>query len=444
LTITLIEPLRSEATRGRSSLSEHLTDPQLKSFQQRALPAADLLAWDEHLAACAECRQRLNAVCAGDASFAALQAEVLAETPTVHLDFEQLADLIEGRLNVEATQSANDHLAVCPQCRFAADDLRGFRLAVAENLHQVWQPQTQPAATPSRWQSAKAFFSTPWSLGLGTAAALVLLIGAAWLVRRAFFQPVLPQVVVIEATPTTTPTASATVMPESTQSNLLAQLNDGGGRLALNEQGVLLGADNLSASYQALLKQALTAPHVQRSPNLSDLGSPAAALMSGNTGEEAFTLRAPVAKVLLTDQPELQWQALAGAASYEVEIVDENFNAVANSGPLTTTAWRIASPLPRGRVYAWQVTAFKDGQAFKAPQPPAPLARFRVIAQKDFAEIQVVKARYPSSHLLLGQLYAQAGLLDEAEREFRALQKANPTAALPKKLLAEVRQHVAR
>jgi hypothetical protein len=37
---------------------------------------------------------------------------------------------------------------------------------------------------------------------------------------------------------------------------------------------------------------------------------------------------------------------------------------------------------------------------------------------------------YASSHLTSGQLCAEAGLLDQAEKEFRAPQKANPDSAL--------------
>jgi hypothetical protein len=36
-------------------------------------------------------------------------------------------------------------------------------------------------------------------------------------------------------------------------------------------------------------------------------------------------------------------------------------------------------------------------------------------------------------------LYARDGLLDEAEREFRALQKVNPNSAIARQLLANLR-----
>jgi hypothetical protein len=43
------------------------------------------------------------------------------------------------------------------------------------------------------------------------------------------------------------------------------------------------------------------------------------------------------------------------------------------------------------------------------------------------------------SHLTIGLLYAQAGLLDDAERELQALLRANPQSTLAQKLLRSVR-----
>ncbi len=52
--------------------------------------------------------------------------------------------------------------------------------------------------------------------------------------------------------------------------------------------------------------------------------------------------------------------------------------------------------------------------------------------------IETAKKKYGNSRLLLGILYADAGMLDEAEREFQALLKKNPGSALARKLLRKV------
>ena len=53
---------------------------------------------------------------------------------------------------------------------------------------------------------------------------------------------------------------------------------------------------------------------------------------------------------------------------------------------------------------------------------------------------ELVRARraYASSHLTLALLYMRAGLLDEAERELRALEKANPNSAISRRFLANL------
>ena len=73
-----------------------------------------------------------------------------------------------------------------------------------------------------------------------------------------------------------------------------------------------------------------------------------------------------------------------------------------------------------------------------SPRPPAPQAKFRIIVGAKAAELINARRAYPSAHLTLGLLYADAGLLREAEQEFRLLQKANPTSDLARNLLRQV------
>ncbi len=393
-------------------MSSHLTDNQVEAFCQRTLAAAELLCVDDHLATCDSCRQRL----------------AQAEFPQ-HLSFEQSADFVDGRLAGEALQLASEHLASCGLCREAVDDLHHFSRESADGLGR----EVQPAAVDARsfWQRVKDFLTVRRSVGV-YATALGLLVAGFWLARLLVFNKDNSQVAITQPSPTITPS------PEIAPVKLLAQLNDGGGKLALDERGVLSGADDLPAEYQQMLKQSLAEPRLARSAALDGLGSPSASLMSGGSGKAAFAVIDPVAKVLLTDRPVLRWQPLTGAIRYEVEVFDGDFNSVLKSERLETTSWRVAKPLARGRVYAWQVKAIQDSQEFKAPQPPAPLARFRVMATADAEKIEQARARFASSHLLLGRLYADVGLLEEAEREFRALEKANPDSKVVKRMLGEL------
>jgi Putative zinc-finger len=42
-------------------MTPHLSTDQLERYRRRALPAAELLALDDHIAACEPCRERLAA-----------------------------------------------------------------------------------------------------------------------------------------------------------------------------------------------------------------------------------------------------------------------------------------------------------------------------------------------------------------------------------------------
>jgi hypothetical protein len=156
------------------------------------------------------------------------------------------------------------------------------------------------------------------------------------------------------------------------------------------------------------------------------------------TGGVPFALLTPVGKIVRENQPVLRWKPLKDAVSYTVAIVNSNFRVVEESGKLTATNWKPAKPLPRGAVYSWQVTATKaDGSETVSPSAPAPQARFRVLDQKmadDLSKLEKTKSR-----LALGVLYATAGLIEEARREFQILVKENPKSALARKLLAGVR-----
>ena len=116
-------------------------------------------------------------------------------------------------------------------------------------------------------------------------------------------------------------------------------------------------------------------------------------------------------------------------------MLDADFNTVATSPPLEGTTWTPPRALERGRVYSWQVTAVKDGKEIISPSAPAPEARFKVLEKAKADELMGVERAAAGSHLVRGTLYARAGLLDDAERELRALVAANPKSPAARKLL---------
>ncbi len=85
------------------------------------------------------------------------------------------------------------------------------------------------------------------------------------------------------------------------------------------------------------------------------------------------------------------------------------------------------------------MTADTPDGPVRAPAPPAPDARFRVIDPAAAKTLDRDLSRAGSSQLLKGLLLAQAGVLDEAEEAFEALRAANPDSKRVADLLARVR-----
>jgi hypothetical protein len=90
-------------------------------------------------------------------------------------------------------------------------------------------------------------------------------------------------------------------------------------------------------------------------------------------------------------------------------------------------------------IYSWKVLAVKDGEEVVSPRPAAPDAQFKVLEHARVEELEQARQLHSQSHLLMGTLYARAGLLDEAEREFQELIEKNPKSSFANKLLRDLR-----
>jgi hypothetical protein len=119
-------------------------------------------------------------------------------------------------------------------------------------------------------------------------------------------------------------------------------------------------------------------------------------------------------------------------------VYDKNFKEIVASDLLKKTEWKSPTALRRGEIYNWVVTAYLSDKKVSSPVPPAPEARFKVLAADQYQELQQAKQNLAQSHLLSGLAYAQLGLLDESERELQQLVGENPDSKVAKNLLNRV------
>lgn len=420
---------------------EHLTQKQIEDYSQHRLGAAELLSAGDHVAECEACRLQVEAGMNGDGAFFALHGGTLGDELTAHLTPEQAAEYVDKNLSGESLQMVTDHLVSCEQCVLAVEDLREFRNEIAPSLDREYQPTAVPVSPVRRsWLTkfGSMFRVSPLPAFGGAALAVLLLTVVAWLVWRTSNerQPEIAAVPTPVSQPSPVPEqpTSSPVQPEP--ATVVAQLNDGGRVLALDQEGKLSGADDLPPAYKNLVTKALSTQRIERSSQLQGLSRPPSSLMSSGDEKDQFSVLEPVGNVLMSNQPAFRWSTLDGATGYVVEVYDEQFKLVASSPEITKPGW--TTTLSRGNVYSWQVKAIKDGQEITSPRPPAPQAKFRVLDQAKANELARAKRAYGSSHLTLALLYADAGLLKEAEQELRLVQRSNPNSDLARKLLRQI------
>ena len=361
----------------------HVTDVDIERFWRRQLPADVLVPFADHLSSCADCRRRVAEGTDMDRAWGTLQ-EALGAGDDDHVAESEIRAFVDGGLDSDRRHEISTHLARCSACAEEVRDLRGF---------------AGQFGRASRWQSA-------WTYG-ALAAAAVLALGVG-----------------------------LTVLSRTHRALQLASLADAGGNVTLDSRGSLAGVGPLDAADTDHVREALQAGRLSLPSMLSKLNGQRGALL-GPADIPAFHLVAPIGTAVLGTRPPLRWTPLPGATTYIVTLQEQSSGDTMNSPPLAGVEWTPERPLIRGRTYVWQVAGSISGMEIEivAPKPPDPPARFIVA---DTAEADRLE-RLSASHLVRGVLYANAGLLDDAERELAALSVQNPNSEVVDRLLRQIR-----
>jgi hypothetical protein len=195
-----------------------------------------------------------------------------------------------------------------------------------------------------------------------------------------------------------------------------------------------ISTDQLSAAEHAAVDAAVQSGQLSRAPVLTQLTSRTGVLMGSQAQALTFGPTFPVGVVVDAERPTLEWSPAGDASAYRVSVFDERFNMVATSGWQKETHWTLERALPRGSSYVWQITARIGDREVVAPAPPQPESRFKVTSVEQSAQLAELRKRAGDSHLALAVLLAEAGVLDEAERELTLARTANPESSAVKRL----------
>lgn len=424
-------------------MSQHMSRDEIQQYARRSLRPAELLRVDEHLRSCDQCFSMLGEdLPVADINQALFDFED-GDPLQGHLSYEQFEAYVDGAVGDTEREIVELHRDTCRDCAQQLDELVQIRATLQLESATLG---TLLAGRPEASFWAKISASPLFRFGAPAFGAILIgaIAWAIWLSDRpgsdvaVVVDPAVNGITLAINTETDAVNSDIAKVPDPNFAPAapLISLADGTDIIEIDADGKLKGLN--SPQFEARIKAALTTQNIEISTAARELRSKSGVLMGDTQPGVPFALTSPVGRVIESARPQFRWKALEDAESYVVSVYDANFNKVAESPPLKQNSWTSIT-LKRGNVYQWQVTAQKDGEEIKSPARPAPDARFRVIDSIAASEIDTAKRNFGSSRLLLGILYANAGLLDDAEREFQALLRKNPNSEAARRMLNKVR-----
>ena len=420
-------------------MTKHLSTQDVQRYHGRTLSAAEVLSVCAHLSECEVCREVAGSPDATATAYAALGPELQAMAEPAHLSDDCLQAFVDGVANDVDREITESHLEICGYCREIVRDLREIKVSL-ENV---------PAAAAVRQAEHPHRRSLVSFLLQAAAVLLIAALGVLTFGLRSRIEGLRSDLDALRGKNEELRVQLAEMSEIQSQltelKGMLASrtefaiaLNDAGSVVGLDRQGEFVGIESLDQRYADLVKRALAGGRAATPAYLRELAAKDRELM-GSGEQNGFRLLKPAGVVVESDRPSFRWSRLDGASSYQVIVSDSNFNLVLSSERLSAPEWTATRPLARGRSYNWSVTAVKDGKEVVAPVPPASQVRFRVLDATAFDELERAKRVYGASHLVMGVLYANAGLLEDAEREFQGLANSNPNSPKARQLLRSVR-----
>jgi len=421
-------------------MSPHLSEQDFRRYHDRELRPGEILALDDHLENCRSCQAEVRAHQetqeAAQRILAGLQTENHLERE--HLLYHEMAEYVDNRSSEIDREIINSHLELCRSCRVEMQDLT----ALKTGLDRLPRARYSPPAAPAPARRGTQWWQLPAIRILVPAAAVLLVVVlTAWMLFMHYRKQ--PEVAQSQPGLRDTPAEVIPTSPSSvpgppvSSARVVADLVDDGRRVTLDSDDKLTGFESASLLRQSEIASVLKNGRVRTPSFLADLKGRSGTLMGA--GSAPYGLLNPLATAIESRTPTFHWRATEGAQSYELTIYDSDSKKVVASGQLMETSWTANTPLERGRIYSWQVRANKNGAEVLMPPPAAAEAKFRIIDQSTLQEIQLARKSQAGSHLMLGIVYAESGLLDESEHEFERLLAANPDSPVARSLLREVR-----
>ena len=424
-------------------MSPHLSTTDIDRYRSKAITADEVRLLDSHLAECEDCRRSfLDSESVGNAYGLVKDSLGSVSQPAeTHMAYEEMAAYVDGGLDAMGLEAVEAHVKACRDCESDVAELMRLREAI----------QSDEVAVAAISQASASFWQrTAFRIGLEALAVLLIIVCVVWFSARQI-KSLRAENEQLRKSVSESEAAIARLehrinslelgAPDGStvdESEITIKLNDGGTVVTMDAEGTLRGLEPLAEGYGQAVKQVLETGQAPVPPVIAQLRSSPETTMTGNKDESGFRLLSPIGIVVRTTQPKFRWMKFSDARDYEVSVSDARGEVVERT-KVHGTDWQPSTPLVRGGVYQWQVRATtKDGREVKSPPVGQPDAKFSVLDQNKFNEIKRARKAYSSSHLVLGTIYANAGLINEARREFRALLDANPGSQISRRILGSL------
>jgi hypothetical protein len=418
---SVLEPELTGKAVNVAGAIRHLSQDDLESYAGGRLASARLSYCQAHLDSCEACRAELEDI-------RTLQTE-LASFPSRGANRVESGRRGRRRsLAVPVTASVvvvlGASVAAVWWWRHAgprtSDTVTAARVAPAPTVASAMPDAAAPPAatvTPVASTPRAASVAPPARTpSIAPTTRVALAQAAASVPRGASATPVVAAAPASAPRTSSVPMAAATVQTHGTQLAEEIAALPGDLRLGVSE-AIQQGRLQLPADVQRVHDRAV-AP-----------SQPVAA----NTG---FSLSGPFGEATFETRPKLTWQPLAGAIGYTVAIVDQGLRPVQHSPGLRATTWRPRRALAHGQTYLWQVTAtLRGGSKVVASSPSPSAATLRILPRKLADEIAHFQRGHRDAHLVLGVLYAQAGMLTEGASELRQVPTGDSSYDIARRLV---------
>jgi hypothetical protein len=372
-------------------MPEHISELQLKGYRDRTLPVGELIAVDAHLGGCEPCRTALARL--AEEKSAASVISGIDQARFRHLSYEQMDDWVEDRLEPADRELVMAHIGLCPPCARQLIAYQEYAPVMSAPVQTGVFAATQ---TVKAKQSFWSFLKQP-QYALGAAAVIAFFIVTP-LTRHSPPQEtgaiLAPTSTAVEST---IPAQNSPLIDQALNASELDQLPDS---LRVGAKEVISDTDKIA-----------------RPASLKGLDS----------GSDAV-LEYPISEVVVETEPVLRWKTF-GDSSYSVSLSDAR-GLISRRGGLKETRWTPASALARDHVYTWEV----ESAGVKHH------GSFRVLGANQEKELEKVRAEHSGSHLVMGAVSAELGLLTPAKQEFEAMAKDKPQSQQAARLLKNVEE----